>query len=144
VRGAKVIAFARNFLDQAAPWPPARTRIPPATPSKAASWSSLKDGSKTGLKDEAKFIGYQGDARAQLGAAEEQRHPHRHHQPHPIGSTDAAGVADVVVEAALSTILDLEDSVAAVDAEDKVNGYANWLGILKGTLTESLKRAARP
>ncbi|MCO8248298.1 malate synthase G [Comamonas thiooxydans] len=147
VRGAKVIEFARNFLDQA---------VPLATGSHKDSTGyaveggklvvSLKDGSKTGLKDEAKFIGYQGDAAAPKSVLLKNNGIHIDiivNKSTPIGSTDAAGVADVVVEAALSTILDLEDSVAAVDAEDKVNGYANWLGILKGTLTESFEKGGK-
>ncbi len=147
VRGAKVIEFARNFLDQA---------VPLASGSHKDSTGyavedgklvvSLKDGSKTGLKDETKFIGYQGDAAAPKSVLLKNNGIHIDiivNKSTPIGSTDAAGVADVVVEAALSTILDLEDSVAAVDAEDKVNGYANWLGILKGTLTESFEKGGK-
>ncbi|WP_043003850.1 malate synthase G [Comamonas testosteroni] len=147
VRGAKVIEFARNFLDQAVP-------LASGSHKDATGYAveggklvvSLRDGSKTGLKDEAKFIGYQGDAAAPKSVLLKNNGIHIDiivNKSTPIGSTDAAGVADVVVEAALSTILDLEDSVAAVDAEDKVNGYANWLGILKGTLTESFEKGGK-
>ncbi|UUC93543.1 malate synthase G [Comamonas sp. C11] len=147
VRGAKVIEFARNFLDQAVPLASGSHKDSTGYAVEGGKLVvSLKDGSKTGLKDEAKFIGYQGDAAAPKSVLLKNNGIHIDiivNKSTPIGSTDAAGVADVVVEAALSTILDLEDSVAAVDAEDKVNGYANWLGILKGTLTESFEKGGR-
>ena len=147
VRGAKVIEFARNFLDQAVPLASGSHKDSTGYAVEGGKLVvSLKDGSKTGLKDEAKFIGYQGDAAAPKSVLLKNNGIHIDiivNKSTPIGSTDAAGVADVVVEAALSTILDLEDSVAAVDAEDKVNGYANWLGILKGTLTESFEKSGK-
>ncbi|GEQ73852.1 malate synthase G [Comamonas testosteroni] len=147
VRGAKVIEFARNFLDQAVPLASGSHKDSTGYAIEGGKLVvSLKDGSKTGLKDDAKFIGYQGDAAAPKSVLLKNNGIHIDiivNKSTPIGSTDAAGVADVVVEAALSTILDLEDSVAAVDAEDKVNGYANWLGILKGTLTESFEKGGK-
>lgn len=146
VRGAKVIAFARNVLDQAAPL---------ANGShKHATGYSVKDGqlvvalqsSSTGLADASQFIGYQGDAAAPSSVLLKHNGIHldiRIDRSTPIGKTDAAGVSDLVLEAALSTILDLEDSVAVVDAADKVVAYANWLGIVEGSLTEEVAKGGK-
>ncbi|MEN9384640.1 MAG: hypothetical protein RL323_1783, partial [Pseudomonadota bacterium] len=147
VRGAKVIEFARNFLDQAAPL--ASGSHADATAYAIAGGAlqvTLKGGATTGLKDRTQLVGYQGDAAAPKSVLLVHNGNHFDiiiNKTTAIGASDAAGVADVVMEAALSTILDLEDSVAAVDADDKIVGYRNWLGILKGTLTESFAKGGK-
>ena len=144
VRGAKVIAFARNLLDQSAP-------LASASHKDAAGYRveggklvvALSNGSTTGLQDPAKFVGYQGDAAAPSSVLLVNNGLHLDIQINrstPIGQSDAAGVSDVILESAVSTIMDLEDSVAAVDAEDKILGYSNWLGIQLGTLAESVEK----
>ncbi|TCS39211.1 malate synthase [Paucimonas lemoignei] len=147
VRGAKVVAFARNFLDQSAPLAKASHRD--ATGYRVVDGKlavSLQDGSTTGLADESKFVGYQGQAEAPTAVLLRNNGLHIEIQINratAIGKEDAAGVSDVVIEAALSTILDLEDSVAAVDAQDKVMAYANWLGILQATLVENVAKGGK-
>jgi malate synthase len=143
-RGAKVIGFARDFLDQAAPLASGSHRD--AAAYKVADGRlavTLKNGSITGLADEKEFIGYQGNAEQPSSVLLQNNGLHIDiiiDRDTPIGREDAAGVADVVLEAALSTILDLEDSIAAVDAADKTLAYANWLGILKATLSETVSK----
>ncbi|MFV5404072.1 malate synthase G [Acinetobacter sp. 228] len=143
-RGEKVIAFAKNFLDET--FPLAQGSHADATQYAVegnALVVSLKDGSTTTLADASKFVGYNGEASAPTEVVLKNNGLHAIIQidaTSPIGQTDAAGVKDVVLEAAVTTIQDLEDSVAAVDAEEKVEGYRNWLGLMRGTLEESIEK----
>jgi malate synthase len=146
-RGAEVVRQGRYLLDQCAPLAKGShfdSKLYSVSAGKLVI--SLKNGSKVGLKDAKQFIGYQGSASAPSGILLQHNGLHLHiviDKSHRIGSTDAAGVADIIMEAALSTILDLEDSVAVVDADDKVLAYSNWLGILDGTLTESFDKGGQ-
>ncbi|MEO8298251.1 MAG: malate synthase G, partial [Burkholderiales bacterium] len=146
VRGERVIAFARDVLDQAAPLAGASHKDAVAYRIDGGTLIvGLKGGGSAGLVDAQQFVGYQGDAVAPSSVLLVHHGLHLDIQidrSGPIGRTDAAGINDVVLEAALSTILDLEDSVAAVDAEDKILGYGNWLGIQRGTLTEEVAKGS--
>ncbi|ACD20712.1 malate synthase G [Paraburkholderia phytofirmans] len=143
VRGAAVIAYARKFLDQAAP-------LANGSHADATRYSvdggklvvTLKNGTSE-LKTPAQFIGYQGEESAPSAVLLKHNGLHFEIQidaSDSIGRTDSAHVKDVVVEAAVSTIIDCEDSVAAVDADDKVLLYRNWLGLMTGDLTEEVTK----
>ncbi|MBH3339581.1 malate synthase G [Pseudomonas mendocina] len=144
VRGDKVIAFARAFLDEAAP-------LAAGSHVDSTGYAivdgklvvALKGGSNSGLRDDAQLVGFQGEASAPIAVLLKHNGLHFEIQidaSSPIGSTDAAGVKDVLMEAALTTIMDCEDSVAAVDADDKVVVYKNWLGLMKGDLAEEVSK----
>lgn len=147
VRGNQVIAFAKNFLDKT-------FALENGSHSDATKYAidgaklvvSLKDGSTTGLKNTAQLVGYNGDATSPNEVLLKNNGLHVVIQidaNSPVGQTDAAGVKDLLVEAAVTTIQDLEDSVAAVDAEEKVEGYRNWLGLIKGDLQESFQKGGK-
>ena len=147
VRGAQVVEYARHVLDRTAPLKQGSHIDSTGYRVEAGQLRvTLKAGGVSGLAQPAQFVGYQGRASAPSSVLLVHHGLHldiRIDRSTPIGAGDAAGVADLVLEAALSTILDLEDSVAVVDAEDKVQAYANWLGLLKGTLTEPVTKGGQ-
>ncbi len=147
IRGDKVIAYARGFLDA-------------AVPLASGSWTdvtglSVVEGELeiaqgdqvTGLADPDKFVGYTGELGQPAWSVllvNNGLHIEILVDPEsPVGSTDAAGISDVVLESAITTIMDFEDSVAAVDADDKVLGYRNWLGLNKGDLAEEVSKGGK-
>jgi malate synthase len=147
LRGEKVIAFAKEFLDQAAP-------LNNHSHKEAVQYSvvngilsiSLANGETTGLQDASKLVGYQGQPEDPSVILLKNNGLHFEIQVdrnHPIGKTDQAGVKDILLEAALTTIMDCEDSVAAVDAEDKVQVYNSWLGLMKGTLSATFQKGEK-
>jgi malate synthase len=144
VRGFKVMAYARQFLDKALP-------LENGSHIESTNYSivdgalaiTLRDSSHTTLKNPEQLIGYQGEAQNPSVILLKNNGLHielqiDHH--HPIGQADKAGLKDVVLEAALTTIMDCEDSVAAVDAEDKVQVYKNWLGLMQDNLVETFRK----
>jgi malate synthase len=148
VRGEKVVAYAREFLDSAAPLNGVSHREVTQYSISNVSvgntlTATLTNGEEVTLMDSTQFIGYQGEASSPSCILLKHNNLHIEIQidPNtPIGRVDAAGIKDVVVEAALTTIMDCEDSVAAVDGEDKALAYRNWLGLMKGDLQESLEK----
>ena len=146
VRGALVIQYARHVLDRTSPLRKGSHIDSLAYRIKDGKLAvKLTDGTNTSLQHPEQFVGYQGDAKSPSSILLQHNGLHLdiHIDRHSlIGAADPAGVCDLILEAALSTILDLEDSVAAVDADDKVLAYTNWLGILQGTLTEQVSKGA--
>ena len=146
LRGAEVIARARAFLDEHLP-------LAGASHADATSYAVDAEGLAVTVKDEvfrladpSGFVGYRGDAATPEAVVLVHHGLHVEIQvdrEHEIGASDAAGVKDLVLEAALTTIMDLEDSVAAVDAEDKVLGYRNWLHLMQGNLQEEVTKNGR-
>lgn len=141
IRGEKVIAFAKHFLDQ-------NFGLDSGTHADATSYKIIDGALKVnlptglvGLQHPDKFVGYRGDSSAPTVVVLKNHGLHvelQFDKARPVGNADPAGIADILMESALTTIMDCEDSVAAVDAEDKVVVYKNWLGLMKGDLTESV------
>lgn len=145
-RGEKVIAWARSFLDDSAPL-------------LKGSWSDVRgikvvdsvlqldvDGGAVGLNDKGQFAGFNGEASEPSAILLQKNGIHIEIVIDPttaIGKSDSAGISDVILESALTTIMDCEDSVAAVDAEDKIIVYRNWLGLMRGDLTEEVSKGGK-
>ena len=147
VRGFKVMAYARQFLDKSLP-------LECGSHIESTNYSivngqliiTLRDSSQTCLKQPEQLVGFTGEAQNPSAILLKNNGLHIELQidhQHPIGKADKAGLKDVVLEAALTTIMDCEDSVAAVDAEDKVQVYQNWLGLMNGSLVESFTKGGQ-
>ena len=141
VRGDKVIEFSKSLLNETIP-------LSQGTYQEVTSFQvndgnlevTLSDQSKVGIKDQNKFIGFRGESDNPSGILFKNNKLHIEIQvdrEDSVGKDDAAGIKDILIESAVTTIQDLEDSIAAVDAEDKVSAYRNWLGLMKGDLKET-------
>ncbi|MFA5706985.1 malate synthase G [Mycolicibacterium sp.] len=147
IRGDKVIAYARNFLDEAAPlasgsW----ADVTGLTVDEGALRVAVGAEDAVALASAEQFAGYTGDAAAPTSVLLVNHGLHIEIEidaDSPIGATDKAGIKDVILESAVTTIMDFEDSVAAVDAEDKVLGYRNWLGLNRGDLAEEMTKGGK-
>ncbi|MCV2886076.1 malate synthase G [Aestuariibacter sp. AA17] len=144
VRGQKVVAFAKTWLDTIAPLKQgSHNDVIEYRLEDESLVILLASGASTTLQDSQQFVGYQGDLTNPSAILLRHHGLHAEIQldkTHPIGNADAAGVKDVLLESAITTIMDCEDSVAAVDAEDKTLVYQNWLGLMKGTLSTEVKK----
>lgn len=147
VRGNKVIEYAKNFLNQSAALKDAsHNDVTSYTMVDGMLHATLANGETTTLLQKEKFVGYQGTAQEPTTILLKNNDMHIEIQidrNHPIGKDDAAGVKDLYLESAITTIMDCEDSVAAVDAEDKVEIYTNWLGLMKGDLTATFEKGSK-
>jgi malate synthase len=147
-RGKLVIGWARRFLDEAVPLASGSHADAHGYAVKNGALAvTLADGKTAGLKDPRQFAGYRGGADAPAAILLANNGLHIEvviDRAHPVGRDDAAGVADVVLEAAVTTIMDLEDSIAAVDPFDKVAAYRNWLGLNNGALAETFQKDGKP
>ena len=145
-RGAKVIAWARKHLNEAVPLLSDWMNVAGFSVANGTLTIKATDGGETSLADPSQFVGYKGDAQAPraLMFTKNGLHIGVHiNADHPIGSTDAAHISDVWLESAMTTIMDCEDSVAAVDAEDKILAYKNWVGLMKGDLKEEFMKGGK-
>ncbi len=146
VRGAKVVARAKEVLDQAAPLATGSHSAATAYRVKGGALEVQTSAGPTALRTPSQFIGYIGDPAAPTAIVLRNNGIHleiRIDRTHPIGKTDPAGASDLVLESAITAIQDLEDSVAVVDAADKVDVYRNWLGLMKGDLAASFEKGGK-
>lgn len=145
-RGEKVIAWARDFLNKSVPLDGSWDDVTKLEVVEGELQITLEGGKTAGLSNPAQFVGFQGEASNPSSVLVKRNGLHADiimDADHPIGKTDKANIADVVLESALTTICDCEDSVAAVDGEDKVLAYQNWLGLMKGDLSESFEKGGK-